>query len=78
MLTKLLLLLKPLIQKYIINKVLAWAAWAFERWQRNLEIDKAAEKLKEAGTKPELTPEQKAKEQEDAFDKLHDTVNKPR
>mgnify|MGYP000210906751 CR=1 FL=1 len=35
----------------------------------------AADELKKAGTKPELTPEQKAKEIENAFDSVNRNIN---
>ena len=51
-----------------------------ERGKREAAIDAEAEKAKAEVLKPSdptLTPEQVAKEQEDAFKKLNDTMSRP-
>lgn len=73
-------IIKLFLQKYAVEAAINWVLGLIAKlktgaWKK--EVDKATEAVKEAGTNPELTPEQKAKEQEDAFNKLNNTVNRP-
>lgn len=61
---------------WLLKQAINLAAFLIKQKIRHAEADKALKEYKEAGTKPGLTPEQIAKEQEDAFEKLADTVNK--
>jgi hypothetical protein len=56
----------PFIQKYLIKKLIKLGTYLLAKWQRDKQLEEKAEVLAEAGTSPDLTPEQKAKEIEDA------------
>jgi hypothetical protein len=78
-------LMWPLLQKYFISKLFAllpqikaWFDMVINKIKRDQELAEKLEDLKKAGTNPELTPEQKAKEIEDAGLALIDSANKPR
>lgn len=80
LLTRLLLFFRPLIQKYLLSKISAWIGVVIVkikayRWKK--ELDKKTEVLKEAGETPSLSPQEKAKEIEDAFDDVIDSANRP-
>jgi len=71
--------IQMLLQKFVAQNALGWiealiAKLKTAAWKK--KVEEATEAVKEAGTNPELTPEQKAKEQEDAFAKLVDTVTR--
>lgn len=74
-------LLKP-IWTWLLSTLMADAVSAIKLWLQEKAIEKkrastakqALDNYLAAGKSPELTPEQKAKEQEDAFEKLTTTV----
>lgn len=83
LLAQLLSSLLPLINKYIVSKLFAgvvklitWVKASISLKKYKEELADKKEKLDEAGENPALTPEQKAKEIEDAAAALIDSANK--
>lgn len=77
----LLKLIQPLLQKYALTLVVGWVEALIAKLQTYFwkkKVDAAIEAVEKAGTNPELTPEEKAKEQKDAFDKLTGVLNNPK
>lgn len=74
-------LLKPIwtwLLSYGVEKAIAAIKLYFQQQaikkDREASLKKALDEYQKAGTTPGLTPEQKAKEQEDAFKKYSDTL----
>ena len=72
------MILAKIGESIVVNKLpglLMWLVGKIRVALFNKKADEAAEELKKAGTNPELTPEQKAKEVENAFDSVNRTHN---
>lgn len=61
---------------WLIQQAVNIGVYLIQMKIRHAAAEKALKDYLEAGTKPGLSPEEIAKEQEDAFEKLADTVNK--
>jgi hypothetical protein len=65
-----------MVLNWALQKAISIGVFLIERKKNHAAIDKAVDEYKEAGTAAGLTPEQKAKEQQDAFEKLADIANR--
>ncbi len=67
--------LLSMLRKYVLAHLSQWIALAWKKLQYSQAVKHDKKELDKAGTDTSLSPEAKAKEVEDAFDKLSDSAS---